>query len=134
MKVLVDTSVWVDYFRSGKKSALLDDLIDQNLVVTNVVILAEIIPALRVSGHAKVVKMLEELKVNDFAPNWAEIMWVQTQCLRSGHNGIGIPDIMIGQNASQNKSRIWSLDRHFRVLSKKVGFQLFGNEGDQPLE
>ncbi|AEJ00095.1 hypothetical protein Nit79A3_0188 [Nitrosomonas sp. Is79A3] len=28
MLVLVDTSVWIDYFRAGNKSAELDDLIE----------------------------------------------------------------------------------------------------------
>lgn len=125
MRVLVDTSIWVDYFRSGTSSDLLDDLIDENLVVTNNLILAELIPSLRVSGHVKVIKKLEALRANDLALNWSEIMWVQFQCLKSGHNGIGIPDIMIGQNASQNNCQVWALDNHFRVLSRKMGFQLF---------
>ena len=35
MSVLVDTSVWVEYFRSGYNSEKLDFLIDENLIVTN---------------------------------------------------------------------------------------------------
>lgn len=35
MSVLVDTSIWVDYFRSGTNSEKLDFLIDENLLVTN---------------------------------------------------------------------------------------------------
>ena len=36
MAVLVDTSVWIDYFRTGNQSAESDDLIDENVIVTNV--------------------------------------------------------------------------------------------------
>ncbi len=42
MAVLVDTSVWIDYFRTGNQSAELDDLIDENVIVTNDLILAEL--------------------------------------------------------------------------------------------
>jgi len=124
MKVLVDTSVWIDYFRSGKATGLLDDLIDSSVVVTNNLILTELIPSLRVAGQVKVIKKLEALKAYEIAVNWREIMWVQYQCLKSGHNGIGIPDLMIGQNAGQNECHVWSLDGHFQILARKFGFQL----------
>jgi hypothetical protein len=35
MSVLVDTSVWVAYFRSGNGCEKLDFLIDENLIVIN---------------------------------------------------------------------------------------------------
>jgi len=43
MSVLVDTSVWVEFFRSGNNSEKLDFLIDENLILTNDLILAELI-------------------------------------------------------------------------------------------
>ncbi|MBI9085826.1 MAG: PIN domain-containing protein [Desulfobacterales bacterium] len=55
MSVLVDTSVWVDYFRSGENSEPLDFLLDENLVVTNDLILAEMIPFLKVRKERKVI-------------------------------------------------------------------------------
>ena len=47
MKVLVDTSVWIDYFRSGDNTDELNSLIDDNLIFTNDLILTEVIPFLR---------------------------------------------------------------------------------------
>ena len=46
MVVLVDTSVWIDYFRGAGDSEPLDYLINENLVVTNEIILAELVPFL----------------------------------------------------------------------------------------
>ena len=43
MSVLVDTSIWIDYFRGGSNSAQVDFLIDENLLVTNDLILTELI-------------------------------------------------------------------------------------------
>ncbi len=48
MEVLVDTSIWIDYFRGGAKSNELDVLIDENLITTNDIILAELIPYLKI--------------------------------------------------------------------------------------
>ena len=44
MGVLVDTSIWIDYFRDGDNSKDLDYLIDENLIVTNDIMLAELSP------------------------------------------------------------------------------------------
>ena len=35
MKILVDSSIWIDYFRSGIKSGKLDMCIEQNLICIN---------------------------------------------------------------------------------------------------
>jgi predicted nucleic acid-binding protein len=61
--VLVDTSVWIDYFRSGDKSGKLDTLIDENLVVTNDLILAELLPLLIIRKENDVVKLLKSIKI-----------------------------------------------------------------------
>ena len=47
MSILVDSSVWIDYFRDGKNSERLDHFIDENLIVTNDLILTELIPFLK---------------------------------------------------------------------------------------
>ena len=61
MEVLVDTSVWIDYFRSGDKSEKLDFLIDENLVVINDLILTELLPLLIVKKEKKVINLLKNI-------------------------------------------------------------------------
>jgi hypothetical protein len=39
MQILVDSSVWIDYFRNGFNSGKLDMYIDQNLICINDLIL-----------------------------------------------------------------------------------------------
>jgi len=58
MSVLVDTSIWIEYFRTGNNSEKLDFLIDENLIVINDLILAELVPSLRVRNQRKIVKLL----------------------------------------------------------------------------
>jgi predicted nucleic acid-binding protein len=52
MNVLVDSSIWVAYFRGISDLPTLDWLIEEGLVVTNDIILAELTPALLVAQHA----------------------------------------------------------------------------------
>ena len=61
MSVLVDTSIWVDYLRSGNFAEKLDYFIDENLIVTNDLILAELVPAYRLESNYRLsIQMLEK--------------------------------------------------------------------------
>ena len=110
--VLVDTSVWIDYFKSGDNSSKLDYLIKENLIVTNDIILSELLPLLIVRRQKSVISLLKKIKNYPVEANWQEIIDFQVSCLKSGSTGIGIPDLLIAQNAIQNNSAIYSLDKH----------------------
>jgi len=124
-RVLVDSSIWIDYFRTGESSPHLDSLIDEDVIVTNDIILAELIPFLKMKKQYKLVGLLEEIDKNTLAINWKEIIYFQTQCLASGTNGMGIPDLIIAQNALQNDCAIYSLDKHFHQLQRVIQIALF---------
>jgi predicted nucleic acid-binding protein len=124
MSVLVDTSVWVNYFRSGTHSAKLDFLIDENLIVINDLILAELVPFLEIRNQRKLLGLLRHIKKLPFKIDWDQLIEFQVKCLRQGVNGIGIPDLIIAQNARQNRCQIYSLDHHFQLLRDIVGLEL----------
>ena len=125
MTILVDTSIWIDYFRDGKNSADMEFLIDENLITINDIILAELIPYLKIKKQAKVVSLLYEINRVPLAIYWEEIIELQIKCLKSGANGIGIPDLIIAQHAKQNNCEIYSLDKHFRLLCKTLKVSLY---------
>ncbi|VAW88451.1 hypothetical protein MNBD_GAMMA18-1763 [hydrothermal vent metagenome] len=125
MNVLVDTSVWIDYFRAGDNSKELDYLIDENIVATNEIILAELVPYLKIKKQTKVIKLLHEINRIPLAISWEEIIAFQVKCLKSGANGVGIPDLIIAQNAKQNSCEVYSLDKHFRLLSQVLDIKLY---------
>ena len=116
MSVLVDTSIWVEYLRTGDNSEKLDFLIDENLIVTNDLILAELIPFLKIQNQRKLINLLLNINRFDLSVNWNQIIEYQYKCLKNGLNGIGIPDLIIAQNAKQNHCEIYSLDNHFRLM------------------
>ena len=125
MNVLVDTSIWIDYFRGGANSSELDALIDENTVVINDIILAELVPFLRLKKQQKVITLLEEINNIQLQIDWAEIIDYQTKCLKSGANGVGIPDLLIAQNAKINDCAVYSLDKHFKLLEQVVGVEIY---------
>ena len=124
MSVLVDTSIWVEYFRTGNNSEKLDFLIDENLVVTNDLILAELVPALRVRSQRKIIILLHNINKLKLSINWDQIIEFQFKCLKNGLNGIGIPDLVLAQNAKQNHCKIYTLDRHFGLMKDILKLQL----------
>jgi predicted nucleic acid-binding protein len=124
MSVLVDTSIWVEYFRTGDNSEELDFLIDENIVVTNDLILAELIPFLKIQNQRKLVDLLLNINRSELSVNWDQIIEYQYKCLKNGLNGIGIPDLIIAQNAKQNHCKIYSLDNHFRLMKDILNLQV----------
>jgi len=124
MKVLVDTSVWIDYFRGGNDSGHLDFLIDENLLVTNDLILTELIPFLRIRNQKKIINLLYHINQLVLSVNWNQIIDYQYKCLKNGLNGVGIPDLLIAQNAKHNNCEIYSLDNHFYLMKDILSLQI----------
>jgi predicted nucleic acid-binding protein len=124
MSVLVDTSIWIEYFRSGNNSEKLDFLIDENLIFINDLILAELVPFLKARNQRKILNLLYHIKKLELSINWDQIIAFQFKCLKNGLNGIGIPDLIVAQNAKQNRCEIYSLDSHFILMKDILELQL----------
>ena len=116
MSVLVDTSIWVEYLKAGNFSEKLDFFIDENLIVTNDLILAELVPFLKVRNQKKLISLLRNIRRLDLLIDWNQIIDYQYKCLKNGINGVGIPDLIIVQNAIQNDCEIFSQDNHFFLM------------------
>lgn len=125
MSVLVDTSIWIEYFRNGNCYEQLEFLIDENLVVTNDLILSELIPFLKIRNQKKVISLLNRIHKYQLKVNWEQLIDIQYKCLKNGINGLGIPDLIIAQNAKQNSSSIYSLDKHFVQMENIVKINLY---------
>lgn len=125
MEVLVDTSIWIDYFKGGASSTKLDFLIDENLIVTNDIILAELIPYLKIKKQTNVISLLHEITRIPLDIHWQELIEFQVKCLKSDADGVGIPDLIIAQCAKQNDWQVYSLDKHFRLLNQVLKVKLY---------
>ena len=118
MLILVDSSVWIDYFKGNDPLDKMDLLIDENLVVTNDLILAELIPFIKLRNQRKLIRLIKSVKTFPLHINWDHIIRFQHTCIKAGHNGVGIPDFIIAQNAIQHACDVYSMDHHFTKMAK----------------
>ena len=124
MNVLVDSSVWIAYFRGSDAADRMDWLISEGLVATNDLILAELLPSLLVRGETRLARLLRETVRFPLTPDWDDVIKLQTGCLRNGINKMGIPDLLIAQHARQHHLCLYTLDRHFTLLSQYIPLNL----------
>jgi predicted nucleic acid-binding protein len=124
MPVLVDTSVWINYFRGEPGAEKLDLLIDENLIVINDLILAELVPFLEIRKQRKPIQLLFLMSKLPLDIDWDQIVEFQLKCLKNGINGIGIPDLILAQNAKRHGCQLFSLDNHFELMKDILDLEL----------
>ena len=123
MNVLVDSSVWIDYFRNGQNEQL-DQLITEDIVVTNEVVLSELVPALSVQNQHEVIQSLESFDVIPFAIDWVLVRQYQILNLKNGINKVGIPDLLILQQVIESNLTLFTFDKHFKLMQNHLNFDL----------
>jgi predicted nucleic acid-binding protein len=120
MSVLVDSSVWILYFRGSDKriNDRLNELIDNNQLCTNNLILSEMLPVLLFKKQTELIELLKIINKIPVIVEWDEIIKMQLTNLQKGINNVGIPDLIILQNVLQNNLILFSNDKHFKLMSK----------------
>ena len=124
-RILVDSSIWIDYFRDKRKYTILDELIANNQICVNDVILSELLPFLYHLDQKEVVEALLAMPKADINVDWDALIHFQTANLLRGIHRVGIPDLMILQNVLDHHLVLFSADRHFRLMSQIFDFRLF---------
>ena len=125
MSVLVDSSTWIDYFRNARDADVVELLIDQNLIIINDLILTELIPALQIRKEDLLISLLNEVKRQPLSIEWDQIISMRVVCLKNGIHGVGIPDLIIAQNAIQGEHRLLSHDKHFLLIAKYLPIDIY---------
>lgn len=123
--VLVDTSVWIEYFKGTGRAAVLNELINNNALCINNLVLAELIPSINLKKESKLKRLLLTVNQIDIEIDWDEIIDMQTKNLLNGINKVGIPDLIIAQNAINNNLFLFSFDKHFSLMSDLFGLKMF---------
>ena len=124
--ILVDTSIWIEYFKGNQEVIALDYLIDSNSICINNLILAELIPSINHRKENELKDLLCRITNLPLTINWNEIVFMQTQNLKKGINKVGIPDLIIAQNVIDNNLELYARDAHFELMSELHGFKLYG--------
>jgi predicted nucleic acid-binding protein len=124
-KVLVDSSCWIEYFKSSERLNILEELIETNLICINNLILTELIPYLEIKGFTEVIDSLKSIENIPLVINWNIIIQMQTANLKNGINKVGIPDLIILQNIIDNDLILFSLDKHFLLMNELFEFKIY---------
>jgi predicted nucleic acid-binding protein len=127
VNVLVDSSVWIDYFRGGRQSKDLDLLIDENLICTNDLVLSELVPPLTIRKEKVLVSLLYDLTKIDLDIDWTNVIKFQITCLSNGINKVGVPDLIILDNVIKSGLILFTLDKHFKLMSEMIEFDMWKN-------
>jgi len=77
-----------------------------------------------IKNQRKIINLLNSISKLNLDINWEQISDYQQMFLKKGINGIGIPDLLIVQNAIQNYCEIYSLDSHFKLMKNAIEFKL----------
>ena len=125
-KVLVDSSVWIQYFKSASIPSL-DRLLEEDFVCTNDLILTELQPVLIHRGRNDILEGLWALERIHLQIDWELIREYQLMNLRNGINKVGIPDLIIIQQVIDEKIALFSFDKHFKLMSGFLNFDLLSH-------
>ena len=124
-QILVDSSVWIAFFRGAIPKDPLFQLIDANQLCSNELILSEILPSLMLRKEKDLVAILRRLQNYSLSIDWQELIEFQVRNLRHGINNVGVPDLIIMQNAIQKNLLLYTLDSHFTKMAKISSLKLF---------
>jgi predicted nucleic acid-binding protein len=123
--VLVDSSVWISFFKGEEQSKRLLDLINTNSVCINELILSELLPSIVHKKETDLQLLLKEITRIEIKIKWDKIRDIQIKNLKNGINNVGLSDIIIVQNVIDHKIPIFTFDKHFLIMKKLHGFDIY---------
>ena len=124
-QILVDSSVWIAFFRGSIPKDPLFELIDANQLCSNDLILSEIVPSLIARKQKDLVATLHRIQRHSLSIDWHELIEFQVRNLRKGINNVGVPDLIIMQNVIQQDLFLYTLDSHFEKMAEIFPLKLF---------
>jgi hypothetical protein len=71
------------------------------------------------------IALLREIKQQPILLDWNGIINMQITCLKNGINRVGVPDLMIAQNAIQESLTLLSAAKHFSLMADHMPLALY---------
>ena len=121
--ILVDSSVWIEYFRTGTPEKL-DRIIEEDMACTNELILTELSPTLMLKNETELLEGLQAIRKIPMNIDWEIVRDYQIMNLKNGINKVGIPDLIILQQVIDRKITLFSFDKHFKLMQNLLNFEL----------
>lgn len=126
--VLVDTSVWVRFFRGSdaEQGAVLSALVRENRVWMTSIVRAELLSGTRdereyrlLDERLSAIPMLKEM------PDlWDRVAQARFRLARKGYQS-SLVDLTIAVSAHHSHVRLWTLDLGFRAIQEVIPLKFF---------
>lgn len=113
--ILVDTSVWVDHFRSGTIG--LDALLNDGQVLCHPFIIGELACGY-LKNRTEILTLLQELPVAIRADDEELIKFIEDYTLMG--KGLGYIDIHLLMSAMLTKVPLWTIDKQLHAISLQL--------------
>jgi predicted nucleic acid-binding protein len=132
-KVLVDTSVWIEFFKKREPwHGIVSGLIDDKRVCCTGLVLAELIQGAK---SEKELGVLGDFRhVFEFLAEstdlWQTAGELSHALLRKGKS-VGLADCYLAATAKANRAALLTLDKHFEVIRGIAGIELYDSHADR---
>ena len=117
-KVIVDTCIWIEFFRTKSTiSNRLRDLISNNLVAGVGIILAELLQGVKSKKeHGIIIDIFDAIEYLEVTREiWAEAGNIARN-LRAHGKTVPLSDIIITCCAKKYRYQIFTIDKHFQMI------------------
>jgi len=117
-RILVDTTIWIEFFRQGSKiGESLEGLLMENGVWTCGIVLFEILQGIKSEGEkSKILILLSGLPYVEMTKALWERAAVLSASLRKSGVSLPLSDIFIATIAIENDLSVFTLDNHFAQI------------------
>jgi predicted nucleic acid-binding protein len=113
--VLVDTSVWIEHFRSGNIG--LENLLNEGDVACHQFITGELACG-NLSNRAEIMALLQALPLANHAEHEEVMLFIENYTLMG--KGLGYVDMHLIASAVLSGVPIWTLDKKLKDVSSKL--------------
>jgi hypothetical protein len=126
-KILIDTSVWIEYFRNRSSSISneVDEILSKKEVYVPKIVIAELIQGAKSERDVSIIRdFLEAFKIIDQTEDtWLKAGDLSFNLKRKGKN-VNLTDCYIAVMAQENGCQIFTLDEHFKDIQKSLDLDL----------
>lgn len=126
-RILVDTSVWIEYFRNTAFSfqSQLETIMENDAVFVPKIVIAELLQGAKSDKEVKIIEdFLEAFHIIDQTEDsWIEAGRLSFTLKKKGKN-IHLIDCYIAVIAREHGCRIFTLNRHFQEIRKVIKISL----------
>ena len=122
--LVVDTSVWIDFFR-GHSIPLLEDALALGSVVLPPIVVAELVSGARKpADRAALIDLLDDLPIHETPrDHWVRVGDLRRRLIEKGQ-AISTPDAHVAQCALDRDAPLLSSDRVFARITRHAALRL----------